>query len=185
MASATYVAPFAGWKLGDRICYDEERRCSRAIKVGHSIPGSLMVVTSEKPPHGERVHAEVIRDHLVVTRNWPLGQVIMNPEGRNTVLDMIAIFEAVERDGRGRKVVMISSWYHIPRIILIRTAFWLFAWRTHRYQVRFRASWKAETPIRSVVHEILGTPKSVFEAIWRRRQANRAIFSVIGSNLGF
>lgn len=169
----SYFAPFAGWKDGDKICRDERERCRIAIESAQDITDSLIIVTSGKPPHGNRIHAEVIRD-FVVDSGWPIERIVLAPKGRNTVLDMAAIFEAMVLDGRGEEVVLVSSWYHmLPRIPLIRLLFWVFVPETRRFKVRFRISWQAANPIRSFVRDLLAVGKSATETIWRSGEVSR------------
>lgn len=135
----TYVAPYARWSDGDFVGFDERWRFLKGLDIAlHR--DSMLIVTSGVPPGSKKIHAEVLRDYLV-SIGVDGKKIILNPQGCNTVSDTLAIIEAIQNDGGvvGDQVVVVSSWYHIPRVWMIWKILGLK--KIHNFQVKFRVSW--------------------------------------------
>lgn len=95
-------------------------RCRKAIKLYRQgrIQKVYLTVSAEK--NGTSM-AETMRDYLVQNSIKPTD-IIVDRRGRNTAGEMDIFLSLIPDDAQTR-VMFISTWYHIPRII------WLALWR--------------------------------------------------------
>lgn len=160
----TWLAVYAGWDKYPYIGPDEMDRYREAIEILRKLKKAILVVTSGVPKRGTTPHSNALKKYVL---EWgiPNHRVIENPAGTDTVTDTIAILEAIKR--KSGPVIVVTSWYHIPRVWIIWTALRIFF--DFGRKVSFRATGGVTRPIFSLLCEIFAIPKSIAEMVWMRK----------------
>lgn len=138
-----------------------KRRCCVASKLIYQFPNSKIVLGAgcERLCIGRSVKnlSESLMKYLTEILGIDKNRIIINPVGKNTVEETIAMVNAVGGFKKSDKIIVVSSWFHIPRILLI----WVVGYFKIVY---FRFSYGIFKFV-DLVHEFFGIPKSILEAV--------------------
>jgi hypothetical protein len=84
--------------------------------------------------------------------------IVADPGGFGTLEESRAAYNAIRECGDG-KIVIVSAWYHVPRIWLI--------WATFGKVVSVRVSWKTY-PWTNPLREFIVLPLTLAKVLWAR-----------------
>ncbi|MBI3589686.1 MAG: YdcF family protein [Candidatus Liptonbacteria bacterium] len=164
----------ACWVEGDRVGVHEWYRIHFAVDLARGNDQVSLVLTGGKPPNGREIHAEHIK--------WVmLGEGLVPDESRliisdwaessDTFRDVVEIIRLVGSKNEFNSIVIVTSWYHAPRVAMIvrflqRNGF--------RKPIKVAGVWHTENLIFSSIREVGAIClKTLWQARWWCRR-NRA-----------
>ncbi len=119
------IMPFAYGVDGGQIPDAEGRsRCDAAFVAACHISRAMFVLGAGLQSYTMRFGVASLADaaaNYLKMKGWPENRIIMNPEGHNTVTEVLAVRSILGNAGIG-KIILVSSWWHIPRIRVIAKA---------------------------------------------------------------
>lgn len=120
-----------GQKKGGELCEQTINRCDKAIELYRAgeLEKIYLTVSAVKDGHAM---ADKMKAHLVKAK-IPAEAIIVDGRGHNTAGELDIFRSLVPKE---MKLVLISTWYHIPRII------WLALWRMSSKRFTTAVAWK-------------------------------------------
>ena len=131
-----------------RLNPDSAARCNTALRVVHSWPMPYIIFTADDTiPSLRRATLEYLE-----AIGWPLHRVIGPLAAHDTMGETKAGFQVL-REMDMHRVIIMSTWYHLPRI-----------WAMWRYLgfdggISFKWSWRTKNLLMAILWEAAGFAK--------------------------
>jgi uncharacterized SAM-binding protein YcdF (DUF218 family) len=142
----------SGWLNKDTL-----GRCDAALRMAHALPDAKIIFSVDE------VIPNLRHTTLTYMRNmgWPAERMIVPEAAHDTWDETKSALRIVTAD-RACSVIVVSSWYHLPRI---RTMWRYFGFKG---TVVAKSSHETINPLRSIAHEIGAFALFFFDVLFQR-----------------
>lgn len=139
-----YALVFAYGQLDDGSIDDQTTsRCNQVLKLYKKRLLKKIFITASAAKNGISL-ATSMRNYLLDSGVHTFD-IVIDPRGENTTGEIDVFLSHVPSRSR---VIFISSWYHIPRII------WLSIWRVPLLSLAFKSAWRKACHLSDIKAEV-------------------------------
>jgi hypothetical protein len=159
----TFVVPYASRVENGLPCPDARARCDKAVRVAREVGGKIVIGVGSSSSGDANLFVDAMVRFFRL-RCWPKEFLIVaDPGGFGTLGESRAAYNAIREHGDG-KIVVVSAWYHVPRIWLI--------WASFGKIVSVRVSWETY-PWTNPLREFVLLPLTLAKILWVRLPKTR------------